>query len=394
MLRRRGWVPVIVAIVAAAALAGPLAVEARASAPTSAPPGTSVVTDLSWTGPTRGWAVGTSSLCADPESAFAAQKVVCVEQLFSTADRGRRWTAVGSTDGVVGIRFANRTVGYSFGARNSTDDSGSGFAMTTNGGRNWTRQPGRPVAALEVVGRRVVRVTYSHTGCPGPCDWRISTSSVGSTRWHPARFPQPRFNDSVQLVHGGTTDVYAAFFGHTAGGAPDQTTDLVVSHDAGRTWTARGDPCAGDPKRETDTVSVAAAPGGIVASLCYPRGATTGGYVRISQDGSRTYGRAGLIPDRFLTTSIAIASSRDVLLSNPFDLAGGGPRLFASHDGGRSWKTVITEAPAGATRATPGDWELLGFSGPSSGYWIGGGQTLWTTADRGRTWTMNPTPGG
>ncbi|MCU1457870.1 MAG: BNR/Asp-box repeat protein [Actinomycetia bacterium] len=363
-----------------------------ASAQTAA--GAPVLTGLSWTSPTRGWAVGTTNVCADPVGADAVEPLRCVEQLFSTTDRGRSWTAVGSTDGLVDIHFANRDVGYSFNATHSSNDSGSGFAMTTNGGRNWTPQPGPHVAALTVAGRNVVRVSYTRTGCPGPCDWRIQTAAVGSTRWRTAPSPKPRFNNSVQLVHGGTNGVYAAFFGHTAGGAPDQTTDLLVSRNGGRTWAKRSDPCSADLTNEKDTVAIAAAAGGVVATLCYPRGATAGGYVKVSRDGARSFGRAKLIPDSFLADTVAIASARDVFLSTPFDLGTtAGPRLFASHDGGTKWTTVITEGPHGAHRAVAGT-DLVGFLNSRSGYWVGGGQTIWTTADAGRSWTMNPSPGG
>ena len=136
--------------------------------------------------------------------------------------------------------------------------------------------------------------------------------------------------------------------------------------------------------KATDGVSLSLMPGEIVLGFDLPK-----------PEAPLRWGFAKVAPKSgAFATSIAIASPRDVLLSNPFDLGGGGPRLFASHDGGRNWTTVITEAPAVVHSAAPGDSDLLGFSGVSSGYWVGGGQTIWTTPDRGRTWTMNPGPGG
>ena len=231
------------------------------------------------------------------------------------------------------------------------------------------------------------------TGCPGPCKWGIQTAAIGSTKWRTVSFPAARISGGgVQLVRDGPRDVYAAFFGHTAGGAMDQRTDLLVSHDAGRTWIKRSDPCSPDVQNEKDIMAIAAAPGGVVASLCYPRFASGGGYIKISRDGARTFGPAKLVPDRFGAHTIAIASGRDVFLTAPFDVgATAGPRLFASHDAGGSWSTVITDAPQGPHIAVA-DGQLVGFPGPTVGYWLSG-PTLWTTSDLGRHWALNPAPG-
>ncbi len=386
---RRGWVAVVLVAMTVGALV-------LGAAPAGAS-GTSVVTGLSWTSPSRGWAVGTNSVCADPSSADNVGNLQCVEQVFSTTNRGRTWTGVGSTDGVVNIRFANTQVGYSFGARNSSTGFGdsSGFAMTTDGGRNWVPQPGPKIAAVETVGTRVVRITSNATSCPGPAKWSIETSRPGSGTWRKVRVPPMKYGCAeVQLVRGGRNDLYAAFFGERARGNPDQTTQLIASHDGGLTWTTRSDPCGGSPANEMDTIAIGAATRGVVASLCYPRVTRGGGYIKVSRNGSRTYGRARLIPDGLPAYTIAITSLRDLLLSDPFDHQIGGPRLYASHNGGDSWRTVITETPSGFHSLDRDGRDLLGVSGPTSAYWVGNGQTVWTTTNDGRSFTMNAAPGG
>jgi hypothetical protein len=69
------------------------------------------------------------------------------------------------------LRFASAEVGYAF---------DPDLVMTTDGGKTWEGQPGRHVAALEPAGGDVMRVGYTHTGCPGPCDVMIERADPGS----------------------------------------------------------------------------------------------------------------------------------------------------------------------------------------------------------------------
>src|SRR5256885_392552 len=78
-------------------------------------------------------------------------------------------------------------------------------------------------------------------------------------------------NVSVKLAGGGRNAFYVPFFGTPASGGGPQTADLVVSHDGGQTWTRRSDPCANDPRAENGSSAIAAAAGGVVASVCNPR---------------------------------------------------------------------------------------------------------------------------
>jgi photosystem II stability/assembly factor-like uncharacterized protein len=348
------------------------------------------ITDLSWISATQGWAVGVASTCGSGGS--------CAAVLLGTVDGGRQWALVETTNTpadctfgcapssrgasdvvptVTNIRFVTDRIGFAFGQT---------FTTTTDGGHRWVAQTGRKVAALEVAGREVIRVSYSHTGCPGPCDWGIDTAAIGSTAWRPVRFPEPTHNDAVQLVRSGLNDVYVAFFGNPASGAGTQTADLVVSHDGGRTWTRRSDPCSKDRRGENDSYAIAAAPGGVVVSVCNPRGQNGGGFVVISDDGSRTYGSALVLPDRVSADDVAITSPGDVFVTSANASGPVGPRLYASHDSGHHWSVAITEAPQ-PNQNFPTSRGLLKFLDPTHGYWLGNNQTLWTTTDGGTHWT-------
>jgi photosystem II stability/assembly factor-like uncharacterized protein len=349
------------------------------------------IADLTWVNPTHGWALGIARKCGSR---------VCPETLLATTDGGSHWTSVQTmhapTNCVFGcapltssptpqeanIRFVTDEIGFAFG------ESDQPFMMTTDSGHTWIRQPGRKVVALEVAGTNMIRVSYSHTGCPGPCDWGIDIATVGSTVWHPLRIPRPTGNISVQLVRSGPKDIYVAFFGNPASGCCTQTADLLVSHDGGQTWTRRNDPCSIDPNTENDSYAITAARDGVVASLCKPRsGNGNGGFIVISHDGASTFGPAQPLPSGIFADSIAITSPTTVFVSG----SGGnghpsGPRLYASHDSGTHWSVAVTE-PSQTDQQVVTPANVLHLFNAPDGYWLGYNQTLWTTTDSGQHWT-------
>jgi len=69
--------------------------------------------------------------------------------------------------------FANRNDGYLF---------DPDLFTTTDGGRTWHRQGGKPTVALAIVDPGVVwRLTYAN--CPGPCGLTLQQQRTGTTSW-------------------------------------------------------------------------------------------------------------------------------------------------------------------------------------------------------------------
>ena len=121
----------------------------------------------------HGWALVGQGTCG---------QTTCADVL-TTTDGGSVWHQIGSiaatlsdcvgcgTPGVSHIRFANDLDGYAF---------GPDLFVTTDGGVTWSQENGPYVAALEPAGGTVMRVAYTETGCPGPCDLTIQTAPAGS----------------------------------------------------------------------------------------------------------------------------------------------------------------------------------------------------------------------
>jgi hypothetical protein len=271
-------------------------------------------------------------------------------------------------------------LGYAFGDR---------FATSTDGGARWTTQDAPNVASLETDGRDVIRLSYNHSGCPGPCEWSIEQTSVGSNTWHKLSIPALRSQAvSAQLVRQGHDNVYAAFFGHTAGGAGSAQTDLLVSRDDGRHWTLPADPCASASGGEIDSIAFAAAAGGAVAALCQPRTEERSATVVVSTDSAVTFGAQHPVVSRTGPGTIAMGSPGDIVVATP-PTGGSGQFGFeadVSHDGGRTWMTAVTDVEdIGET----GGGAFLGFQSTRVGRWVGYPRTIWTTTDGGDHWTAH-----
>ncbi len=221
------------------------------------------VTDLSWVSDDQGWALG-SAPCAHPP---------CTS-VVHTLDGGRTWaglpapvaylesdqltaSAAGPCSSTVacvhGIRFADASTGYAFGA--------TSLWLTTNGGHTWSKRSTDPTDALEVSHGLVVRVTHpADSGCPPGCPYQVQTTSVGSTTWHTVASPKVTGVGAALAID--ATNVYVGAPGHTAGGASDAHTSFARSTDRGAHWSTFADPCTTTPSGgEADASTFSGRPG-------------------------------------------------------------------------------------------------------------------------------------
>jgi photosystem II stability/assembly factor-like uncharacterized protein len=277
---------------------------------------------------------------------------------------GAEFNVAGVTGGcsypcVRNIRFANDKVGYAFGPK--------ALLVTTDGGASWQAQKGGAIL-LETLDNNVVRVTSSHTGCPGPCNVQVQTSDIGSTTWTTANFTGPTATNDVSLSRGGS-DAYLLFTGHTAGGAQNAQSTMYRSTNDGRVWQSVDEPCP-QSGGEVDSYAVAAAPSGRVSVLCANRQAPQRWFVATStDDGATVTAEPGTVP----------AATAGLLTGDPTTvLVTGGTGLSRSADGGRTWQVV--------PRVT-GTVTFVGFESETVGRAVTDQHTIWTTHDAGKTWT-------
>jgi photosystem II stability/assembly factor-like uncharacterized protein len=345
--------------------------------------------DLTWVSDLRGWAL----------AAAPCGKGLC-PRVAATRDGGRTWTALPAPpgviqeDGVFGcalvacvsqIRFATPEVGYLF---------GPSLYQTSDGGRTWRPLPSQPVEALEPSAGTVVRITYDHTGCPGPCARAVQETTAGSDAWHTLlRIPAlPTAPDSqaivAQAIRQGTSVIYVPVYGNLAAGVGTQHTVIFGSTDGGSSWQQLADPCGGAGQNVHDTAGLAAAPGGYLALLCVPRAGNGPTFVLTSGDYGSSWSPPRLIPGgtRDSLRLIAAASPARLVVATGA-ATGGGPftyRLAVSTDSGLRWSTAIT----GTTQINPQSpgYAFLGFEDPEAGRWISDTRHIWTTRDGGLHW--------
>jgi photosystem II stability/assembly factor-like uncharacterized protein len=339
---------------------------------------------LTWVSNDQGWALGTTPNCAGQR---------CVE-IMGTTDGGIEWSPVselhdclleaapvGCPAGVMQlseIRFATSELGYAYAS------DGGPFALTTDGGQSWTVQTGRQASAIEVGSGTAVRVSFSESGCPGPCDWSIDAAALGGSNWQTLYTPPTWGNHgNVVLLRQGASDVYVSFLGDPASGAGDQQAQIVVSTDDGWYWTVRADPCAGSAGQRYVDRGLTSAPNGIVVALCVRRDGLGPEAVAVSSDCGASFGPLAMIPesDHSQFTEIAATTAQHLFAAIP------GAILIASTNGGQSWHTAVAvsgQLPADATTST-----FLGFESPEVGRWVGAPGTMWGTTDGGATWSVS-----
>jgi photosystem II stability/assembly factor-like uncharacterized protein len=381
-------------LVAVAAVVMTLTVVAgtsSASPPTTTAAASNTTTwwvDSTWISPLAGWVLG--------EGKAGCSTCVIIKY---TDDGGRTWTMVPTPAGrtllsggstytcqnsggcVTHLVFVNRDDGYLF---------GPDLFTTTNGGRTWNRQRGKPTVALATVAPGVVwRLTYDEDGCPGPCGLTLQQQRTGTTSWVTVRAPFDGSGTGLvpQIVSTDSARVLIAFYGNIAGGVSSHATFFVAAN-LGRSWSKRVDPCGWTRTNEVDAYDASATPEGTVVVECLAKATPNQAFVTVSHNGGKTFGPRRPVPPLF-ANMVAAASGNTIVLASG-DMGGAGPFTYiveTSTNGGVSWRTVVRD-PETPTSSTPGE-SYLGFVSPTIGHWLGYGNKLWTTTDGGEHWTAS-----
>jgi photosystem II stability/assembly factor-like uncharacterized protein len=277
--------------------------------------------------------------------------------------------------------FVNSDDGYLF---------GPDLFTTTNGGRTWNRQRGKPTVALATVAPGVVwRLTYDEGGCPGPCGLTLQQQRTGTTSWVTVRVPFDGSGTGLvpQIVSTDSARVLIAFYGNIAGGVSSHATFFVAAN-LGRSWSKRVDPCGWTRTNEVDAYDASATPEGTVVVECLAKGISNQAFVMVSHNGGKTFGPRRPIPPLF-ANMVAVASANTIVAATG-EAGGSGPFTYTlerSTNGGLSWRTVVRD-PETLTSSAPGE-SYLGFVSPTIGHWLGFGNKLWTTTDGGEHWTAS-----
>jgi photosystem II stability/assembly factor-like uncharacterized protein len=344
--------------------------------------------DVSWTSNQAGWALAAVE-CSGQE--------MCA-RLYKTADGGQHWQRLPDPPGcltaacsqglstpasISKITFATSSTGFLY---------GSGFYVTVDGGSTWTQVPSSPVEDVEGSGGVVYRLTYDHTGCPGPCQRTLEVAAAGSSAWRRLLSvpPNPGNTTAAAQVIVQASDLYVPMYGNQAGGAGSAKTVIFRSLDGGVTWQQLPDPCGQAEVNEYDAVAFASAQNGFLASLCRPRPASGGEFVVTSIDAGQSWGSRHVVPAP--VGLIAAASATVLAVASP-PVSGSGPytyRLLASSDGGATWPISISDPEVLAVNA-PGT-ALLAFQDGKAGRWIGDAAAIWTTDDGAKHWIRRQFP--
>jgi len=321
---------------------------------------------ITFTSPDVGWVLGTAPCPAEPCTSIAR-----------TLDGGRSWVGIpaprapyvaapqGSDPaGVSGLRMADPLNGWAF---------GPDLWSTHDGGGSWQKvalpglAAGSEVWALETAGGLVHAAVYD-----GDSHVRIASSPVASDEWQLA---------PVQLEVGAGPVPSAQMVLQGDGGWVIEVDRTVVggARLVNGAWTAWQPPCL-----DVAGPAVLAARGSadLVAACDVGQWSTPEGErLYLSSDGGLTFARVGgQVPLQQVQGLTSLDAGVTLVAGNP---AGGGVRLAATFDGGRSWTTVF-DAPDGSTVA------YLGLTTRTQGVAIvttaDDRRALVITRDGGRTW--------
>lgn len=323
----------------------------------------SIVSDATWLDADRGW-VAAEHPCVDKVRPVVR---ACVS-ILATSDAGTSWDRRHEEQAVAGeTEWPGVSIAF-------VDDRHGWLAIagrllsTTDGGRTWTR---------ETTVRHARSVTPSHGGvivrvATGPqptredaCACQLLRAATGSHAFTKTlTLPQ-----DVYVVSGAGELAYA----FTEIGQRLEK-EVYRSTNGGHTWVRTADPCHTDGlDGDTRGISIN---GETVAFSCTGSYSPNGYGHRLSTDGGATFGPG--IGSACEEGPVEIFDATWALCTTYV-----GAGVLTSSDGGKGWRVTVSGNTGSDDLAT-----YLAVANKTSAHYIGD-NTVWTTRDRGKTWTTS-----
>jgi hypothetical protein len=360
----------------------------QASSPTPAPAAQPAPPRLSVTfvGVFTGWAMGQASPAGQCDQPAVPACVV----LLRTDTAGSAWRTVNpppahgpnGTTGVSQIRFLTSSDGWAFGPQ---------LWATHDAGRTWTQIPtdGWRVTALETRGSRVFSVWARCTGAGADfashcTSLAVYSSAAGSNRWAPvpgaSGLGLAGTGSAASLMLTGTTAYLLAPGGVLFGGPLTGAAWQPVTG-TGSTAPAPCRPGPAQPGGQPSGALLAAnGPSGLDLLCTGPSaGSQQRKTIYASQDGGRTWRRAGVAPAAGTASSLSGSPSGTLVLATS-------QGIEVSADGGATWSTASGTMP-------PGGFAYVGMTTTAQGVAVPADpaqNAIWFTHDGGSTWQPSP----
>jgi hypothetical protein len=347
-----------------------------------APPPLSVT----FVGAATGWVMGQSLPAGQCDQPAAPACIV----LRRTDSGGAAWRTVhappahgpNGPTGVSQIRFLTRSDGWAFGPQ---------LWATHNAGRTWAQiaTGGLRVTALEARGRRVFAVWARCAGtgasfashCTG---FTVYSSPAGSDAWTPAlttRATGPAGGAASLLLTGTTAYLLPPAGSLLAGpltGASLQPIQRATGTADGRPASCPAGPA--QPDGQPSGALLASEPSGLDLLCTGPAAAgRQRKTVYASADGGRTWRRTGQAPEAGTASFLSGSPSGALLLATSRGIE-------VSADGGASWSAAGGAMP-------PGGFAYVGMTTAAQGVAVPADparHAIWFTYDGGSTWQPSP----
>lgn len=334
----------------------------------------------------RGWSLGDGQ-CAGNTSKR------CMS-IVRTIDGAETWTAIASPDGLTAdlASCGNNGVALQGPCVNRLvfADAAHGFVYskramfaTSDGCATWQRVAGRyPTGgAYAVVTTQGVAARLAALGdCDGGCATRVEVAPLGSNAWTDVtpKAADPGLLHAALVARGQLLTLF------TDGNAA-ATTALFTSTDGGRSWILKTSAvCSRAGGTDYSFNGAGIAPDQTITGTCDAFGSSVGpSSVLTSTDRGASFTVGGPPPPGGDVTSSVAAVSSSHLVADSW--VSGAETLYASADAGRSWQKAKTIDNAPEPR-------LPSFVTQNFGFMAIDPSEVWTTTDSGSTWRRHAVP--
>jgi hypothetical protein len=330
--------------------------------------------------------------------------------LAVTDDAGSSWRVVDAAlpaDLPAQLEFADATHGYLWGGSPSAQGTVA-LWVTADGGRRWEQAPVGPVVSdVSTIGSNVWAVVgtcpISSLAVAATCSATVQVSTDNGATWQATPFAPPVSeqpglsvaDQDLELARITRQRAYVLSFAPASSAGATALGTLGYTPDGGATWVTRPDPC---PMYFDDGQELAASGTNDLWMVCasQPSGGSQAKALFRSNDGGEHWSLAAAANAPVLSGNVSLPAGGDLPVDgyvSPYSL---GHRnlavltpdtawlfpdrsgVFATTDGGRTWKTVSGLSRAGLVGGGSGN---IVFVDDDHGWVCEVGAGLWRTTD-------------